>query len=398
MPFRNKVRSKVYSTQFWLLCTSSLLFFASFNMIIPQLPFFLTSLGGADYKGLIISLFTLTAMISRPFSGKLADRIGRKPVIIFGAAVCFICSMIYPFMTTVFGFLLLRLFHGFSTGFTPTGQSAYLSDVIPVDRRGEAMGLLGTAGTLGMAAGPALGGWVAYVFSLNAMFYCSSACAILSCLILLNLKETVKTKHEVSLRLLKVSRRDLFEPRVLAPCILMVLSVYAYGTLFTLIPDFGAYHRISNSGLLFTYFTVASLLVRLVAGKSSDIYGRVAVLKVSTLLVTLGMLVIGFADSKTMLIVGVCIYGVAQGSSSPTLLAWATDLSSDEHKGRGIASLYIFMELGIGLGAFCSGWMLANDTSGFLLPFGISACLSALAFLYLWMPRSWRYAGTNETI
>ncbi|HWA34864.1 MAG TPA: MFS transporter [Cyclobacteriaceae bacterium] len=378
--------SKVYSTQFWLLCASSLLFFASFNMIIPQLPFFLTSLGGADYKGLIISLFTVTAMLSRPFSGKLADRIGRKPVIIFGAAVCFVCSMIYPFMTTVFGFLLLRLFHGFSTGFTPTGQSAYLSDIIPVDRRGEAMGLLGTASTLGMAGGPALGGWVAYVFSMDAMFLCSSACALLSCVILLTLKETVHSKHEVSLKLFKVTRTDLFEPRVLAPCVVMVLSVYAYGTLFTIIPDFGVYHRIENAGLLFTYFTVASLLVRLVAGKSSDLYGRVAVLRISTLLVTLGMLVIGFADSKTMLIIGVCIYGIAQGATSPTLLAWATDLSSDEHKGRGIASLYIFMELGIGLGAFCSGWIFANDNNQFLLPFGIAGCLSAFAFLYLWIP------------
>src|ERR1700754_2889815 len=108
-------------------------------MIVPELPAYLTSLGGAEYKGLIISLFTVTALLSRPFSGKLADRIGRVPVMMFGSAVCFICSFIYPVMTTVSGFLLLRLVHGFSTGFTPTGQSAYLSDIIPPDRRGEAM-------------------------------------------------------------------------------------------------------------------------------------------------------------------------------------------------------------------------------------------------------------------
>jgi MFS family permease len=191
---------------------------------------------------------------------------------------------------------------------------------------------------------------------------------------------------------LKVTRADLFEPRVLAPCIVMVLSVFAYGTLFTIIPDFGVYHRIENTGLLFTYFTVASLLIRLVAGKSSDIYGRITVLKFSTVLVTLGMLIIGFSDSKMMLIAGVCTYGVAQGATSPTLLAWATDLSSEEHKGRGIASLYIFMELGIGLGAFCSGWIFANDTTGFLLPFAISATLSALAFLYLWAQPSRGFA------
>jgi MFS family permease len=382
--------SKIYSTQFWLLCTSSLLFFASFNMIVPELPFFLTSLGGAEYKGLIISLFTLTAMVSRPFSGKLADRIGRKPVIIAGSVVCFVCSLMYPLLTTVFGFLLLRLIHGFSTGFTPTGQAAYLSDIIPSDRRGEAMGLLGTASTLGMASGPALGGWLSTAFAVETMFYCSSLFAILSCLIVLTIRETVKEKHAVSWRLLVVHKQDLFEPRVLTPCIVMGLSAYAYGSLFTVMPDFGAYFGIQNKGLLFTYFTIASLLVRLVGGRASDVFGRVKVLKISTILMAFGMLWIGLADSKTMLILGAFIYGLAQGATSPTLLAWAADLSNPEHKGRGVASLYIFMEFGIGMGAFLSGWVYGNDSSNFFITFFISSVLSVLAFLYLWVAPSLR--------
>src|SRR5687767_7472677 len=99
-----------------MVCCSSLLFFASFNMIIPELPDYLTTLGGADHKGLIISLFTITALISRPFSGKLADKIGRVPVVMAGSIVCLICSLIYPVVSTVAGFLWLRLVHGFSTG------------------------------------------------------------------------------------------------------------------------------------------------------------------------------------------------------------------------------------------------------------------------------------------
>ncbi|MCV5754137.1 hypothetical protein OFN51_35620, partial [Escherichia coli] len=59
--------------QFGLLIFSNFLFSASFSMMIPELPGYLTSLGGAEYKGLIISLFTLMAGISRPFSGKLTD-------------------------------------------------------------------------------------------------------------------------------------------------------------------------------------------------------------------------------------------------------------------------------------------------------------------------------------
>ncbi len=50
-------------------------------MLIPELPSYLSNLGGSEYKGLIIALFTLTAGLSRPFSGKLTDTIGRKPVL-----------------------------------------------------------------------------------------------------------------------------------------------------------------------------------------------------------------------------------------------------------------------------------------------------------------------------
>lgn len=147
-------------------------------MIIPELPEYLTLLGGADYKGLIISLFTITAMISMLFSGKLAHKIGRVPVIIFGDVVCFVCSLLYPLVISLTGFFLLRLVHGFSTGFTPTGIAAYIADIVPAHRRGEAMGLLGTATAVGMAGGPALGGLVANQFGLDAMFYCSSFLAL----------------------------------------------------------------------------------------------------------------------------------------------------------------------------------------------------------------------------
>lgn len=376
---------RIYSREFWLLCTSSLLFFASFNMIVPELPSFLSSLGGGEYKGLIISLFTVTALISRPFSGKLADRIGRKPVIMAGSLVCFGCSLMYPWMTTVFGFLFLRLIHGFSTGFTPTGQTAYLGDVIPVHRRGEAMGLLGTAGTLGMAGGPALGGWLSSLYSLEVMFYCSSGFAIISSLIVFNITETVKEKHAISWRLLKVERKDLFEPRVFAPALVMGLCAYSFGTLFTIMPDFGAYVGIENKGLLFTYFTMASFLIRLLAGKASDMFGRVSILRVSTAFMAFAMLWMGLADDRLMLITGAFMYGLAQGATSPTLLAWAADLSDPEHKGRGVASLYIFMEFGIGVGAFLSGWIYGDDTSRFFVTFLIPSILSTLAFLYLWI-------------
>jgi len=182
---------------------------------------------------------------------------------------------------------------------------------------------------------------------------------------------------------LKINANDVFEPRVWLPCLIMVLSMYAYGAVLTLMPDFGVSVGIRNKELLFTCFTLASLGVRLIAGRASDKFGRLPILIVSTSIVLLSMLLMSVAETEALLIAGVTLYGIAQGTTSPTLLAWATDLSDENHRGRALASLYIFMEMGIGLGAFLSGWIYANNSTGFFLPFLASGLFGGLAFVIL---------------
>jgi MFS family permease len=250
------------------------------------------------------------------------------------------------------------------------------------------MGILGTAGAVGMAAGPAVGGMIANQFGLDAMFYCSAFSAFISIVIVLNVKETLSHKESFSLKHLKVSRHDLFEPLVIIPCMVMLLTYFSYGAVLTLLPDFGQHVGIKNKGLLFAFLTLASLLIRLIAGKASDRYGRLDVLLISTIIMTISMIVTGISSTPLLLIVGVSIYGLAQGSTSPTLLAWAIDLSHVNFKGRALASLYIFMELGIGLGAFLSGIIYSNDSSNFSIAFFTCAGLNILAFIYLIFKRN----------
>ncbi len=245
------------------------------------------------------------------------------------------------------------------------------------------MGLLGTAGTVGMATGLAVGPGIANDFGLNVMFYCSSALAIISILVLFGMKETLQQKHGFSTQLLKIHKRDLLEPRVLITCIVMLLTTYSYGAVFTVVPDFCAYVGIRNEGLPFMFLTVASLSVRLIAGKASDRYGRRSVLLVSCALGAISMMALGFGSAPRDLLIAISLYGLAQGMTSPTLFAWATDLSDEKHKGRGISSLYIFMEMGIGIGAFASGFIYRNDPSNFLITFLTSGLLAAFAFMYL---------------
>ncbi len=374
---------RIFTLPFILLCFSSFLFFASFNMMIPELPDYLTSLDGAEYKGLIIALFTVTAGISRPFSGKLTDTIGRVPVMAFGSLVCFVCGFLYPFLQTVAAFLMLRLVHGFSTGFKPTGTSAYVADVVPFDRRGEAMGWLGLSGSTGMAIGPAIGSVVTSHLSLDFMFYSSSILALLSIAILLGMPETLPDQVPFRLGLLKISRKDIYEHRVFPAAFVTFLTSFAYGTVLTITPDQSSYLGIGNKGLFFTVFTISSLATRFLAGKFSDRMGRVPVLKISSLALGISMVMTGFAGSAAMFLVSAVAFGAAIGTNSPTVSAWTIDLSHEERRGKAVATMYIFLEAGIGLGAFLSALVYNNQTDRFGWSFALAAATAFAAFGYL---------------
>lgn len=352
-------------------------------MIIPELPAYLSSMGGEDYKGFIISVFTLTAGLSRPFSGKLTDTIGRIPVMIFGTLVCVVCSLIYPFVATVAAFLVLRFFHGLSTGFKPTASSAYVADVVPLLRRGEAMGVLGVSMGVGASSAPILGSYLAQVFSLDVMFYLSSLMALLSILILLGLKETLGEPRPFRPAMLKIGRNDVFEPRVLPPAIVILLSYTCYGALLTIVPDQSDYLGISNKGLFFATYTASSMLSRVVAGKISDRIGRVPVLKLALVLSTLSLIGMGLSfNALTLLVASGCL-GFALGITIPAVFAWVIDLSQDHQRGRAMATAYIALEISIGAGALISAWLYGNNPVHFQMTFFVFAGAQVLAGGYL---------------
>lgn len=374
---------RLYTWPFGLLCLSSLLFSASFNMLIPELPAYLSNLGGAEYKGLIIALFTLTAGISRPFSGKLTDTIGRVPVMAIGSIVCFVCGFLYPVLGTINGFLFLRLVHGFSTGFKPTATAAYVADIVPVKRWGEALGIHGLCFSTGMAIGPAIGSFITSYYSINVLFYSSSVFAMLSILILLNMKETLKTSEKFRLSHLRISRKEIIEWRVIPAALIILLAYLGYGVLLTLIPDWGEHLGVANKGIFFMTFTISSLLIRFVAGKVSDRFGRVSVIKVALAMLCISFYLIGNADSVTDLLVGSVAYGIAGGIFSPATNAWTIDLSHPDHRGKAMATMYIALEAGIGVGALLAGG-LYKDVIEMVPPiFYISSGACVLALIYI---------------
>ena len=369
-----------FTFQFALLCLSNFLFATSFNMMIPELPGYLTLLGGAEYKGLIIALFTLMAGLSRPFSGKLTDTIGRVPVMIFGSLVCVICSLLYPLLTSVVGFLFLRFLHGFSTGFKPTATSAYGADVVHESRRGEALGALSIGYTLGSSAGPMIGSYLVDYFSYNTMFYVSAGFALASVGILYNVKETLKDPQPFKLQLLTINKTEIFEKTTWRPALITLLLCFSIGTILTIAPDLSEHLGLHNKGLFFAFFTVASLLIRVLAAKVSDRFGRVPVLIVSSFVLVIALIVLAFSNSVVLMMIGSVVYGLSWGINSPALSAWTVDLCAPENRGKAIASMYIALEIGIGAGAIFSAWIYNNNAQYFTYAFLLPGFFALLAF------------------
>ncbi|WP_431121124.1 MFS transporter [Flagellimonas flava] len=376
-------KQSLYNPKFILVCLGSLFFSASYNMLIPELPSYLSDLGGAQYIGLIIALFTLTAGLSRPFSGKLTDTIGRKPVMLVGALVCVVCGGLYPVLTTVYGFLLLRLFHGFSTGFTPTAASTYVSDVVPPNRLGEAMGIQGIAFSTGLALGPALGSLIKLHFSYEILFYSSSVMAFLASLLILNLGETLSVKQKFSPILLRISKQDILAKEAFPAALVTFLAYVAFGVILTLIPDWTELIGFANKGVFFIVFTLTSLLVRVIAGKLSDRYGRIKVILLGLILLCIALVMIGAMKSTTGFLVGAGIYGLGMGIVSPGINAWTIDLSLPGQKGKAIATMFIALEAGIGLGALLSGWYYHEIPDRIPITLYVCAGLAFLGILYL---------------
>ncbi|WP_258102507.1 MFS transporter [Marinoscillum sp. MHG1-6] len=374
---------KAYSRQFWLLSFSSFLFFGSFNMVLPELPDFMRKMGGEDFIGLHITFFTLTALISRPFSGKLTDTWGRIPVMVFGAAVTAVVSFFYPFFLNIYIFLAIRFLHGFSTGFKPTGTAAYVADIVPLNRRGEGMGILSLFGMTGMGIGNYVGGAIANNFSIEVLFYSSGLVALFSVAVLAGMKETVENKQKFSPGLLKLNRSEIFEPAVVVPSVVMMLVTFSFGASLTLAPDLSTFHGIENKGLFFSYFTFTSLISRLFGGRFSDLFGRRKVTIAAMLIVGIGSTYIGFALNAFHFLVGALIFGAGYGLSSPALFAWAADLSPIQNRGRGFSTLFMALEIGIGMGAMLAGQIYAGQSENFSIVFGGCGALAIIAMVYL---------------
>lgn len=360
--------------------------------MIPQLPEVLTNLGGADFKGLIVGLFSFSALVTRPFSGKLIERVGRKPLITAGVLISAVVCFSYPLTGTVFGFLFLRFLHGFSAGCTPTGTTAYLADIVPFNKRGEAMGILGMANNLGMSLGPSFGGEVALHYGNTTMFLTAGLFSFITIIALIKLPESQFSTRRFKWSFLRLRWIDIFETRVVVQGAIMFLTVASFGAVLTLVPDYCDHLGIKRRGLFFTILTGTSLFIRFAGGRWSDRYGRAAVMLIGTFLLIIADVLLVFSTSTEIFFLAAGVFGLSAGLNSPTIFAWVIDKSSGMGMGRAISTLFICLELGIIAGSIFPAWIYDNDAGklGWAFLFVLLLAICALVLVI------WEYRSSKE--
>ncbi len=142
------------------------LYLVGFGVVIPITPMLAKNFGGSGFQvGLLLSIYSLMQFLFAPFWGRLSDRHGRRPILLFcllGECLSYIAFALAKNLEMLF---LARMFAGFF-GASISTASAYISDITPKEERSKGMALIGVAFGLGFLVGPALGGGLAYWGSL----------------------------------------------------------------------------------------------------------------------------------------------------------------------------------------------------------------------------------------
>jgi DHA1 family multidrug resistance protein-like MFS transporter len=167
----------------FILSFTLLVVMLGYGMIQPIIPFLITELGASGRDlGVLASVYAAMQLVFAPFWGTLSDRIGRRPVLLIGVLGYAIAMFIFGLATRFWMLFVARTFSGvLSSAAMPTAM-AYISDNLPEEKRGGAMGQLGAAVGLGVVLGPLLGGLLS-TDSLSLPFFVGSGLALLALLL-----------------------------------------------------------------------------------------------------------------------------------------------------------------------------------------------------------------------
>ncbi len=360
------------------------------GIVVPLLPVFAHNMGaGGIYIGLIFGAFSLSRTVFLPYFGKLSDKKGRRPFIIFGLSAYTVISFLFILAGDVESLIIVRLIQGVASAMIMPVVQAYIGDITPVGREGFTMGLFHTAMFLGLSFGPLLGGMIKDQFNLNFAFISMgllSLVGFLLCYFWLPPTHTEKIFHK---KRLPFAWRQLCTDRSIV-AIFVFRFVYAacIGIVWGFLPVFAdSEFNLSSSsiGILVMIGVFISGLMHVPMGLLADRLDKRFLVVCGGLILTYSVLSFLWSDGFSgLLIAGVC-FGIGGGVSMPAHSAIAVVKgNATGAMGALMAIITLAHSLGMLVGALMGGVMMDLWSLHYVFPLAaLIQLLGTLLFVIL---------------
>ncbi len=311
-----------------------------FGIITPIFPFYIVELHVGGFElGILAASFAITRIaLAGPF-GQLSDRIGRKPVFVYGLLGYAVANVVYAWAGNIFIMIGARAVEGaVSAGFFPAAN-AYVSDVTTPENRGTAMGYLSMGNMVGFIIGPTLGGILAQFLGIRMPFIIAAYATLITlCAVLYFVREPEVTIIKLE-GAPKVPIREVFSTNkrnysVLA--LAMFANMFALGILevaFMLDAVIRFSMTPMDIGLFFLVLGVVTIIGNIVFGKLSDKYGRKWLIVVGSAIGGVSLLLFMVMQNIAGFYVAGAVLGIAIAMRGPTIQALIADLTDERAYG-----------------------------------------------------------------
>jgi DHA1 family multidrug resistance protein-like MFS transporter len=375
----------------WLGC-----FFTGLAMsqILPFLPLYIEQLGVSGHQslsiwsGLVFSgTFLVSALVS-PLWGSLADRKGRKLMLLRASLGMAVVIALQGMATNVYQLFALRALMGLTSGYIPNAMALVASQV-PRDKSGWALGTLSTGPVTGVIVGPLLGGLMADHLGLRVVFFVTAVLMFVSFLITLFL---IKERHIEVKKADRLSGKAVFQslpyPTLIVTLFVSTLmiqlansSISPILTLFIkdLSGDSGNLAFIS--GMIAAVPGVAALMSAPRLGRLGDRIGTARILLAALGLTTVLFAIMAWVETPLQLGILRFLLGFADGALMPAVQTLLLKYSSDQVTGRIFGYNQSFMYLGNVVGPLIGSGVSA--LMGFRWVFVVTAVLVLINYLQL---------------
>ncbi len=328
------------------------------------LPLFLKEFNPTQSRiGLIMGLHSVVAIAVRPLVGTLIDAGGGRRFALWGVGILMAVVPLFNLVRDA-GWLPLALsvFRGLGWGVSMTATIAVCSDLSPVERIAQSMGIIGVAGLVANALGPVAGEKLIARFGYGGLFNASFLCLLASLGCLLATREMPR-KEAGGGR----SARGVFRGFSLATLIVVSLMPVFHGSvrgaMIYFVAVFAGSVGISRVGPFFLSFSLAAILSRFGMGDLSDRYGRKKVILPAAAIISANLVFFSQVRSGPALVLSGFIGGLGQGLIFPALSAYLIDLLGRGNKALAISLYLSLFDVGMGVGSPFYGWLA--DLSGY---------------------------------